>query len=171
MYKVAQLHDDDFPYISQRLDSWWGGRNMAAMLPRLWFKDFSRTSFVIKNPAGNPIAFLVGYISPQDPAKGYVHFIGVDPDYRKAGLGRKLYENFSAKVEALGVTRIEAVTSPVNTTSLGFHESLGFMARQSDGAYVYPSQSEPLIDFDGTGEDRVLMVCQLPLSRKYEVKG
>jgi ribosomal protein S18 acetylase RimI-like enzyme len=137
---------------------------MAAMLPRLWFKDFSHTSFVFKNPEGNPIAFLVGYISPQDPDKGYVHFIGVDPDYRKAGLGRKLYEHFAVTVEALGASRIEAVTSPLNTTSLGFHEKLGFLARESDGSFVKPTQSQPLIDFDGNGEDRVSLVCQLPLT-------
>jgi ribosomal protein S18 acetylase RimI-like enzyme len=164
MYAVSQLHVDDFPYISQRLDSWWGGRNMAAMLPRLWFKDFSDTSFVIKNPEGNPIAFLVGYLSPQDPDKAYVHFIGVDPAYRKAGLGRLLYENFAEKAQARGASRLEAVTSPVNTTSLAFHERLGFVARQNDGSFVRPTESEPLIDFDGNGEDRVSLVCQLPLT-------
>ena len=170
MYAVSQLHVDDFPYISQRLDSWWGGRNMAAMLPRLWFKDFSETSFVIKNLAGNPIAFLVGYVSPQDPDKGYVHFIGVDPAYRKAGLGRLLYENFAEKVKGLGVTRIEAVTSPINTTSLGFHEKLGFVARQSDGSFVKPTESEPLIDFDGIGENRISLVLHLPLNHKDQVE-
>jgi ribosomal protein S18 acetylase RimI-like enzyme len=163
MFEITQLQVADFPYISQRIDSWWGGRNMAAMLPQLWFKDFSNTSFVIKDHQGNPIAFLVGYQSPQDPAKGYVHFIGVDPGYRNAGLGRMLYENFAQKAEALGATRIEAVTSPVNKTSLEFHERLGFVARQSDGTYAKPTQAQPFVDFDGTGEDRVLLVLDLPL--------
>jgi ribosomal protein S18 acetylase RimI-like enzyme len=135
---------------------------MAAMLPKLWFKDFASTSFVIRGDDSQPIAFLVGYISQTDKAKSYVHFIGVDPEYRRDGLGGSLYEAFATKVLALGANRIEAVTSPMNTTSLRFHESLGFMAKESSGEMVLPTQASGHKDFDGVGEDRVLLVKPLP---------
>lgn len=162
MFEILQLTEEDFPHISQNLDAWWGGRNMAPMLPKLWFKDFSSTSFVIRDPASQPIAFLVGYISQTDKTKAYVHFIGVDPEYRAAGLGRSLYEAFANKALGLGAKRIEAVTSPINAASLRFHESLGFMAKDNSGQLVLPTKASDHKDFDGIGEDRVLLVKTLP---------
>lgn len=157
-----QLTEDDFPHISENLDVWWGGRNMAAMLPKLWFKDFTATSFVIRGDNSQPIAFLVGYISQTDKTKSYVHFIGVDPEYRTHGLGRSLYEAFASKAFGLGANRIEAVTSPINTTSLRFHESLGFMAKENNGDMVLPTEASSNKDFDGIGEHRVLLIKPLP---------
>ena len=136
---------------------------MAAMLPKLWFKDFTSTSFVIRGDDSQPIAFLVGYVSQTDKTKSYVHFIGVDPEHRNDGLGRALYEAFATKALGLGANRIEAVTSPINTASLRFHESLGFMAKEISGEIVLPTQSSGHKDFDGIGEDRVLLVKQLPV--------
>jgi ribosomal protein S18 acetylase RimI-like enzyme len=159
---ILQLTEEDFPHISENLDAWWGGRNMAPMLPKLWFKDFATTSFVIRDDDSRPIAFLVGYVSQTDKTKSYVHFIGVDSEYRKEGLGRSLYEAFANKALGLGANRIEAVTSPINTTSLRFHESLGFMAKESSGEMVLPTQASGHKDFDGVGEDRVLLVKPLP---------
>jgi len=136
---------------------------MAAMLPRLWFKDFGSTSFAIRGNDSKPIAFLVGYISQEDPSKSYVHFVGVDPQNRNEGLGKALYEAFARKAFDLGATRIEAVTSPINQGSLTFHESLGFMAKQLDGSLAKPTQATNHKDFDGQGEDRVLLTRTLPL--------
>ena len=135
---------------------------MAPMLPRLWFKDFASTSFVIRGDDSQPIAFLVGYVSQTDKTKSYVHFIGVDSEYRKEGLGRSLYEAFATKALGLGANRIEAVTSPINASSLRFHESLGFMAIENSGDLVSPTQALGHKDFDGIGEDRVLLVKPLP---------
>lgn len=163
VHEITDLRESDFPYISQRLDSWWGGRNMVPMLPKLWFKDFAPTSFAIRDRDSLPIAFLVGYLSQTDGTKAYVHFIGVDPESRKEGLGRSLYEAFAAKVQSVGANRIEAVTSPVNITSLRFHESLGFLAKEGSGEMVLPTQASGHKDFDGDGEDRVLLVKSLPL--------
>jgi GNAT superfamily N-acetyltransferase len=162
VHKISKLQESDFPHISKNLDSWWGGRNMAPMLPKLWFKDFSDTSFVIRGENLTPIAFLVGYISQTDKTKAYAHFIGVDPEYRTDGLGRSLYEAFANKALGLGANRIEAVTSPINTASLRFHESLGFMAKENSGDLVLPTQALGHKDFDGKGEDRVLLVKPLP---------
>ena len=135
---------------------------MAPMLPKLWFKDFASTSFVIRGDDSQPIAFLVGYVCQSDKTKSYVHFIGVDPEYRADGLGRLLYEAFATKALGLGANRIEAVTSPINASSLRFHESLGFMAIENSGDLVSPTQALGHKDFDGIGEDRVLLVKPLP---------
>ncbi len=163
MREISELKETDFAYISENLDSWWGGRNMVPMLPRLWFKDFSETSFVIRGENLRPIAFLVGYISQVDKTKAYVHFIGVDPKHRSDGLGRSLYEAFETRALNLGASFIEAVTSPANTTSLRFHEAIGFMAKETSGSLVLPTEASGHKDFDGIGEDRVLLVRPVPL--------
>jgi ribosomal protein S18 acetylase RimI-like enzyme len=155
--EISELRETDFTYISENLDSWWGGRNMVPMLPKLWFKDFSDTSFVIRGENRKPIAFLVGYISQVDKTKAYVHFIGVDPGYRSDGLGRSLYEAFATRALELGANYIEAVTSPANTASLRFHQAIGFMAKDTGGILVLPTEASGHKDFDGTGEDRVLL--------------
>lgn len=133
------------------------------MLPRLWFKDFSETSFVVRGEETLPLAFLVGYISPTDKTKSYVHFVGVDPAFRTHGLGKSLYNAFAIKVFDLGALRIEAVTSPINTTSLRFHQALGFLAKEPNGEHVLPTEASGHKDFDGPGEGRVLLVRSLPL--------
>jgi ribosomal protein S18 acetylase RimI-like enzyme len=163
MPTISPLTEDDFPLVSQNLDEWWGGRNMAAMLPRLWFKDFSSTSFAVRGNDSKLIGFLVGYISQEDSSKSYVHFIGVDPRNRNEGLGKALYEAFATKAFELGANRIEAVTSPINQGSLAFHEAMGFMARQFDGSLAKPTQANNHKDFDGLREDRVLLTRTLPL--------
>ena len=157
MREISELRETDYTYISENLDSWWGGRNMVPMLPKLWFKDFSDTSFVIRGENLKPIAFLVGYISQVDKTKAYVHFIGVDPGYRSDGLGRSLYEAFATRALELGANYIEAVTSPANTASLRFHQAIGFMAKDTGGSLVLPTEASGHKDFDGTGEDRVLL--------------
>jgi ribosomal protein S18 acetylase RimI-like enzyme len=157
MFEVRKLREEDFDYISPRIDEWWGGRNMFTMLPRLWFKDFAETSFTARTSSGHIIGFLVGYISPKYSEKGYIHFVGVDPEYRKAGVGRLLYEKFTELVKTCGCTHIDAVTHPENRLSLAFHESMGFLALNPDETLVPPTLSSGVVNYDGAGEDRVLL--------------
>jgi ribosomal protein S18 acetylase RimI-like enzyme len=134
----------DYDPIIARVDEWWGGRPMRGLLPRLFFQHFEPTSFVIETD-GTPVAFLAGFISQTDPTVGYVHFIGVDPAHRRAGLGRRLYERFFETVAVNGVTRVRAITSPLNEQSIAFHRSIGFAVL---GMHA---------DYDGPGDDRVLL--------------
>jgi len=134
---------------------------MSAMLPRLWFKDFSTTSLVGRSDDGKLVGFLVGYVSPSDHKKAYVHFIGVDPTVRKSGLGRELYSRFRDIVTQHGCVTIDAVTSPSNVSSLAFHQALGFEAIEADGSTTLPLEAQGTKDYDGIGEDRVLLRWRL----------
>jgi ribosomal protein S18 acetylase RimI-like enzyme len=125
------------------VDEWWGGRQMAAMLPKLFFVHFADTSFVAE-ANGALAGFLVGFRSQTYDDEAYVHFVGVDPEHRGAGLGRELYERFFAAVAPRRTVR--AVTSPVNERSVAFHQALGFEVERLDESY------------DGRGEPRVLLV-------------
>jgi ribosomal protein S18 acetylase RimI-like enzyme len=157
MIRITQLTEADFDHVSPRLDDWWGGRSMSAMLPRLWFKHFSETCFASRDDEGRPVGFLVGYVHNNDQEKAYVHFIGVDPVHRGRGLGRLLHHHFEEKVVSIGCSTIEAVTSPSNLNSLAFHEALGFVAVEPDGSIALPSEAQGVKDYDGVGENRIML--------------
>jgi N-acetylglutamate synthase-like GNAT family acetyltransferase len=141
----------DYDAVISHVDRWWGGRNMAAMLPRLFFQHFAPWTFVAMRD-GQLVGFLAGLRSQTDPAQAYCHFIGVDPSERGSGIGLALYQRLFADAVASGCREALAVTSPANGDSIAFHHRLGFQAlpgpRFRDGIPYTP-------DYDGPGEDRV----------------
>lgn len=122
---------------------------MAPMLPKLFFIHFEGTSFVAEGEDGDLLGFVCGFLSQTEDDEAYIHFVGVDPEQRGEGMGRALYERFFEEVRTSGRTLVRCVTSPVNQRSVAFHESLGFEVER-----VVP-------DYDGPGEDRVLLVKRL----------
>lgn len=128
---IRTAHPTDHADIVRVVDDWWGGRQMAGLLQPLFLENFSGTSLVAETPSGELAGFLVGFVSADDPTAAYVHFTGVGPDHRGAGLGRALYERFDEVVAARGVRVVRCVTSVVNTDSVAFHEAIGFVV---DGA-------------------------------------
>ena len=140
---VRHAKPSDYGRIIGRINVWWGGREMAPMLPKLFFIHFQQTSFVA-DEAQELAGFLCGFRSQTYDDEAYVHFIGVDPSRRGSGLGRQLYARFFEAVAPRTVIR--AVTSPLNVQSVAFHRALGFEVERIDDAY------------DGRGEPRVLLV-------------
>jgi ribosomal protein S18 acetylase RimI-like enzyme len=146
---IRHAEPADYGRVIQHLNAWWGGREMAPMLPQLFFVHFEGTSFVAENDAGELVGFLVGFQSQTDQTEAYVHFIGVSPQERGSGLGRALYERFADVVRGHGCTTVRCVTSPANDASVAFHTKLGFEV------------DRVAKDYDGPGEDRVLLVRRL----------
>lgn len=147
--EIRHAKPSDYGRIIGRVNVWWAGREMAPMLPKLFFIHFEGTSFVAEDEAGELVGFVCGFLSQTVDDEAYIHFVGVDPAVRGTGLGRALYERFFAEVRANGRTIVRCVTSPANERSVAFHESLGFEVER-----VVP-------DYDGPGEDRVLLVKRL----------
>lgn len=146
---IRHAQPADYGRVIQHVNAWWGDREMAPMLPKLFFVHFEGTSFVAENEAGELVGFLVGFQSQSDRSEAYVHFVGVAPAQRGSGLGRALYERFVEAVRAHGCTTVRCVTSPANEDSLAFHTRLGFEV------------DRVAADYDGPGEDRVLLVRRL----------
>jgi ribosomal protein S18 acetylase RimI-like enzyme len=117
----------DYDAIVAVVDEWWG-RPMADKLPRLFLDHFWATSFVIEDGDGLA-AFLIGFLSPSQPRDAYIHFVGVRPDLRTAGLGRRLYQEFFALARAGGRSVVKAITAPTNERSIAFHRRMGFEVR------------------------------------------
>jgi ribosomal protein S18 acetylase RimI-like enzyme len=123
-YEIRRARPTDYDVIIRVVDAWWG-REISDALDRLFLDHFFATSAVVES-AGELAAFLVAFLSPSVPEEAYIHFVGVDPAHRRAGLARRMYEEFFALAAAAGRTRVSAITSPVNAESIAFHRRLGF---------------------------------------------
>jgi ribosomal protein S18 acetylase RimI-like enzyme len=133
---------------------------MQPFFQRLWFQHFASTSWLAELPDGRTAGFLVGLISPADPGIGYVKLIATNPNVRRRGLGRRLYERFIADVAGRGVREIQAITWPGNRVSVEFHRAIGFELVGGPGSQnIYGVTAFP--DYDGPGEDRVVFVRRI----------
>jgi ribosomal protein S18 acetylase RimI-like enzyme len=137
----------DYNAIAAVADDWWG-RPVLAVLPRVFLDHFHQTSLVVDGADG-PTAFLIGFLSPSQPERAYIHFVGVAPAARQRGLARQLYEEFFALARADGRRLVNAITSPANAGSIAFHRSMGFTV------------TGPVADYDGAGHAK--MVFERPL--------
>ncbi len=167
--RFRHLREADHGPVVAAVDGWWGGRRMAGKLPRLFFRYFAETSFAVEED-GELVAFLVGIVgSPADEA--YVHFVGVHPDHRARGIGRQLYGMFFDEARRRGCRSVRAITSPVNTGSVGFHTSMGFGVLEGDGVENGVSVHH---DYDGDGRGKVVFVREVdrsPRTSGIEVPG
>jgi ribosomal protein S18 acetylase RimI-like enzyme len=148
MLEIRNAEPTDHERVVAVVDEWWGGRQMHAMLPRLFFVHFRETTFVAEE-RGELAGFLCGFLSQTFGDEAYVHFVGVSPGYRRRLLGRELYERFFAVARREGRGVVRCVTSPVNASSVAFHRRLGFEVEAT------------VDDYDGLGANRVLLVKTL----------
>jgi ribosomal protein S18 acetylase RimI-like enzyme len=122
---------DDWQRVMAVMPGWWDGRDLRAMLPQVFFEHFRGTSLLVEHE-DRLVAFLVGFFCADHPGEAYVHFAGVAPEWRRAGLAGDLYRRFFALARAGGRTTVRAVTAPVNTASIAFHTALGFSILPGD---------------------------------------
>jgi L-amino acid N-acyltransferase YncA len=145
----------DYPRVISVMDEWWGGRKIRSVLPRLWFQHFTGRSWVVETNDGRLMGFLVGFVSADRPDVAYVHVIGTNPNRRRHGLGRALYERFFEDARAAGARRVMGVTWPGNQVSVRFHRAMGFEPQAGPGAQnLYGTTA--FADYDGDGDDRVV---------------
>ncbi|MFJ8104718.1 GNAT family N-acetyltransferase [Streptomyces sp. NPDC096132] len=91
---------------------------------------------------------LCGYVlaTPPNQARSWIFSLGVSPDMRGQGLGRRLMTETLDALRAEGAATVLLWVEPSNKQAVALYESLGFV----------PSD-KPLKDHFGPGEDRLLM--------------
>jgi ribosomal protein S18 acetylase RimI-like enzyme len=150
----------DYLAIVRVIDDWWAGRHVDALLPRLWLQHFTGTSWLAETGDGVLAGFLVGFLSPDQLDVAYCHMVAANPNLRRRGVGRALYERFFADAASDGRSHVVAVTWPANRVSIAFHRSLGFEAETGPGTQnLYGTPAYPGYDFDR--EDRAVLVRRL----------
>jgi ribosomal protein S18 acetylase RimI-like enzyme len=115
------------------MPDWWGGRDLSSSVLKVFFIHFSDTAFIAEI-GGELVGFLIGFMSQSQEKVGYIHFAGVHPRFRRAGIGRLLFEKFYAACRQQGRSIVKSCTSPVNKLSIDFHRRLGFELEPGDGA-------------------------------------
>lgn len=143
--ETRPLRKADYDLIVQVIDRWWGGPTSALAHP-IFFYELGDLARVVEHQ-GVMVGFLLGFIAKRDApegAVGYVHLVGIHPDYRRRGVGRLLYESFERDCRAAGVVRMKAITTLGNEGSQAFHQVLGWdMAEIED----YAGPGRPRIVF------------------------
>lgn len=121
----------DYETIIGVLPLWWNGRNLTHMIMKLFFYHFQDTIYIAEKD-GEMVGFLIGFLSQSNPNEGYIHFMGIHPDYRNSGLGRRFCEKFFKHCTDQGRSIIRSCTSPVNKQSIAFHQHLGYTIEAGD---------------------------------------
>jgi L-amino acid N-acyltransferase YncA len=148
------LEESDHEPVLATLSAWSSGRDFHALLPRLFFEHFTDTSLIAEDAEGNLAGFIVAFVSQTRVRTGYVHFVWVSPQLRQQGLARQLYERVFVLLRDRGCRRVEAVTIPENSSSLAFHELMGFTAKDRGSS---PFQALVVADHAGPGQHRVVL--------------
>jgi ribosomal protein S18 acetylase RimI-like enzyme len=162
--RLRHVEPSDHERIVAVIDRWWGGRPMSCRLSHVFFVHFQPTSFIIECD-GELFGFLLGFVSQTTPGEAYVHFVGVHPDYRHLGLGRRLYGRFCTVVGLLGCQTVRCHTAPQNGLSIAFHSALGFDVDPGDDVIDGVSVWR---DYAGAGEHRVRFVKRLSFAMPQE---
>ncbi len=126
---IRPLTKPDYDDVIRVLDIWWGGPSREIAHP-LFLYEFGHHGFAAfdpKEPDSAPIGFLLGFVAeaPQGLV-GYVHLVGIDPDYRRKSVGKRLYEHFIAHAKLGGAEQIKAISTVGNSGSVAFHRAMGF---------------------------------------------
>ena len=150
---IRGVEQSDYGRVLAVIDHWCGGRGMSAGLSRVFFEHFGQTGFIAEAD-DELVGFLLGFVSQTYPSEAYVHFVGVRPDRRRAELGTALYERFFGAAYAQYCSVVRASTSPVNKSSIAFHQALGFLIEPGDGEVDgvpvrrdYPAPGESRVQF------------------------
>jgi len=121
------LQKADFDHIVSVIDRWWGGPTSALAHP-IYFYELGQLARVVECE-GHMVGFLFGFIAPDGPV-GYVHLVGIHPDFRRRGVARLLYSSFEADCKKAGAKQMKAITTMGNEGSVRFHEAVGWTVQE-----------------------------------------
>lgn len=147
---------EDYETIITVMPIWWNGRDLTHMIMKLFFYHFQDTIFIAEKE-GRIVGFIIGFLSQASPNEAYIHFLGVNPDYRNSGMGRALCERFFDECRNHGRNVVRSCTSPINKQSIAFHQHMGYKIEpgdsQIDGLPVtsnYHRKNDPKVLFKKT---------------------
>jgi ribosomal protein S18 acetylase RimI-like enzyme len=64
-----------------------------------------------------------------DGRRGYLHHVAVDPDHRRAGLGRRIVDLALARLLAIGIEKVHCDVFRTNRAALRFWRAAGWQKR------------------------------------------
>jgi GNAT superfamily N-acetyltransferase len=130
--RLRHAQPGDYTPVLAVIDQWWAGRPTSSRLSSVFFSHFTATSFVIESGT-ELVGFLVGFLPQTRDDEAHIRCVGVRPDLRHLGLGRRLYERFFAAARMHERVWVRSVSMPDDRLSIAFHLRMGFVAERGDG--------------------------------------
>jgi GNAT superfamily N-acetyltransferase len=153
---VRHIAKGDFDRVVEVIDHWWGGPISTFAHP-IFYYELGEQALVVEQGA-DMIGFLLGFAAPgferaephgaEAARTGYVHLVGIHPEYRRRGVGRLLYDRFTDSCRQAGCARMKAITAPGHEGSIRFHVALGWRMQEID-------------DYAGPGRRRIVFTKSL----------
>ena len=146
--QTRRITKADFDRIVEVIDHWWGGP-ISTMAHPIFFYELGAHALIVEQ-GEQMIGFLLGFIAEALDGKrtGYVHLVGIHPDYRRRGVGRLLYNTFVSECRDAKCVRMKAITTPGYEGSIRFHLAQGWNAAEVD-------------DYAGPGRRRMVFTKNL----------
>jgi GNAT superfamily N-acetyltransferase len=153
---VRRITKGDFDRIVEVIDHWWGGPISTFAHP-IFFYELGGEALVVEE-GPEMIGFLLGFVATgpsasraapgATPRVGYVHLVGIHPDFRRRGVGRLLYDRFTRECRSAECVEMKAITTPGYEGSIRFHVALGWDVQEVD-------------DYAGPGRRRIVFTKRL----------
>jgi len=140
------LSKADYDQIVQVIDKWSAGPSAMLAHP-IFFHQLGELAKVVEYEQ-LLVGFLFGFVAPAEPRAGYVHLVGIQPEFRRRGVARLLFESFEADCRGRGCLQLKSMTMPGNDVLVSFHHSLGW-------------SSQLIEDYAGPGRPRILFSKRL----------
>ncbi len=142
--------DADHDAVVRRFDDWAGGRTARQLLPRLWFRHFTGTSWIAARVDGRVIGIAIGYLSQDDPSVAVLHVVAVDPRHRRRGVGSELAARFVRDAATRGATTVRTTAWADDRPTIHFLEAIGFhLVEPPDRQRLYGMPA--VADYDAPG--------------------
>jgi len=155
--RIREITDSDVDFIVEIEEM-----NLGIRRPKYWQRELQKNKegrFLgsrIAELNGRVVGFILGDIGSREfglpENTGWIHTVGVHPDYQHQGVARKLFEDYKRRFMELDVDIIYTIVSLSDTMQLPFFEKMGF--RPGNRVYLEFSLSEEapkgdrVIDFD-----------------------
>jgi GNAT superfamily N-acetyltransferase len=129
--RTRRITKADFDRIVEVIDHWWGGPISTFAHP-IFFYELGAHALIAEDPGrleatgDGMIGFLLGFVAQEPVRTGYVHLVGIHPEFRRRGVGRLLYRTFTEECRVAGCERMKAITTLGNAGSIQFHLALGW---------------------------------------------
>lgn len=154
---IRNSKPSDHRRIISVMKDWWGGRDLTNLLPKLFLVHFCNTSFIIEE-GDSLTAFLIGFLSQSNINEGYIHLVGVHPNYRGMGIGAFLYHRFFKICKKNNRDTVRSCTSPVNKGSIEFHKKIGFNILKGNAVV---DDVQVSLDYNHPGDSKVLFEIKI----------
>jgi GNAT superfamily N-acetyltransferase len=154
--QTRPLTKADYAKIVGVIDQWWEGPTSALAHP-IFFYELGRLARVVESEQ-ELVGFLFGFVAPEaQPFRevdgraarteqiGYVHLVGIHPDFRRRGVARVLYAAFEDDCRATGCVALKAITTHGNSGSVRFHQALGWAITDVED-YAGPGRSRVVFE-------------------------